>query len=292
MDPLETALETRRSRPWPPPLQCRHRQPRVQEEAHRTRWAWRPRLRCRLPRRQARFTALRLRHWRAARVLAGHQLRRRPPCSAWHSAPGAREKPGPVPSSSPSPIPYRTSHQVLVMVPPEDEEDARATIRHATVVPWRRFPHAYNKAAGWLYRSPHVLDKMNVFGLPLRRAVWLDADVYVRRNVDELCELPPSVQLAATLNLGRTARPNLSPAPNPHPSPTTIPIPNPHPNPDQAAPRGPPSAGKGAAGTRAAASRAACATSTAPRRVRTGLAVPRRWLGPRQRCAPTRSTAA
>ena len=93
------------------------------------------------------------------------------------------------------------------MVPPEDEEDARATIRHATVVAWRRFPHAYSKAAGWLYRSPHVLDKMNVFGLPLRRAVWLDADVYVRRNVDELCDLPPSVQLAATLNLGRTARP-------------------------------------------------------------------------------------
>ena len=33
------------------------------------------------------------------------------------------------------------------MVPPEDEADARAAIRHATVVPWRRFPHAYSKAA-------------------------------------------------------------------------------------------------------------------------------------------------
>ena len=52
-----------------------------------------------------------------------------------------------------------------------------------------------------------VLDKLNVFGLPLARAVWLDADVYVRRNVDELCDLPLSVKLAATLNLGRTARP-------------------------------------------------------------------------------------
>ena len=93
------------------------------------------------------------------------------------------------------------------MVPPEDEEDARAAIKHATVVAWKRFPHAYSKSAGWLYRSQHVLDKMNVFGLPLARAVWLDADVYVRRNVDELCDLPLSVKLAATLNLGRTARP-------------------------------------------------------------------------------------
>ena len=93
------------------------------------------------------------------------------------------------------------------MVPPEDEEDARAAIKHATVVAWKQFPHAYSKSTGWLYRSPHVLDKLNVFGLPLARAVWLDADVYVRRNVDELCDLPLSVKLAATLNLGRTARP-------------------------------------------------------------------------------------
>ena len=100
-----------------------------------------------------------------------------------------------------------TQHPVLAMVPPEDEADAQAVIKHATVVAWRQFPHAYSKSAGWLYRSPHVLDKMNVFGLPLARAVWFDADVYVRRNVDELCDLPLSVKLAATLNLGRTARP-------------------------------------------------------------------------------------
>jgi len=44
------------------------------------------------------------------------------------------------------------------------------------------------------------MDKMNLFGMPFRRLVWIDADMFVRRNVDEICELPDDVPFASTLD--------------------------------------------------------------------------------------------
>lgn len=98
-----------------------------------------------------------------------------------------------------------SSYPILVMVEPEDELYMR---RHAVtsshpssaVLPWRRFPDPNNRTSSWRYRSAHVLDKLNLFGMPLQRVVWLDADVFLRRNVDELCELPDDVQLATGLD--------------------------------------------------------------------------------------------
>ena len=98
-----------------------------------------------------------------------------------------------------------SSYPILVMVEPEDEMYMR---RHAVisshpssaVLAWKRFPDPSNRSESWRYRSAHVLDKLNLFGMPLRRVVWLDADVFLRRNVDELCELPDEVRLATGLD--------------------------------------------------------------------------------------------
>ena len=47
-------------------------------------------------------------------------------------------------------------------------------------------------------KSGSVLDKLAVLGMPYQRIVWLDADLFVDRNIDELCSLPSSVQFAST----------------------------------------------------------------------------------------------
>lgn len=70
----------------------------------------------------------------------------------------------------------------------------------SAVLTWKRFPDPANRSAGWRFRSAHVLDKMNLFGMPFRRLVWLDADIFLRRNVDALCELPDDVRLATGLD--------------------------------------------------------------------------------------------
>ena len=96
-------------------------------------------------------------------------------------------------------------YPLLVMVEPEQEAFMR---RHVTVnshpssavLPWRRFPEKVARNDPWRYRSAHVMDKMNLFGMPFRRLVWIDADVFVRRNVDELCELPDDVQYASGMD--------------------------------------------------------------------------------------------
>ena len=44
-------------------------------------------------------------------------------------------------------------------------------------------------------------DKLNVYGMPARRLVWLDADLFIRHNIDELCELPEHIELASALNI-------------------------------------------------------------------------------------------
>lgn len=98
-----------------------------------------------------------------------------------------------------------SKHPLLVMVEPEDATYMQRHVvvnKHASsaVLPWKRFPTKTNATGSWRYRSAHVMDKMNIFGMPFRRLVWLDADVFVRRNVDELCSLPESVPFASWLD--------------------------------------------------------------------------------------------
>lgn len=99
----------------------------------------------------------------------------------------------------------RSAHPLLVMVEPEDETFMRRHVmlnQHpsSAVLPWRRFPDPANRSNPWRYRSAHVMDKMNLFGMPFRRLVWIDADVFIRRNVDELCDLPDDVPFASSLD--------------------------------------------------------------------------------------------
>ena len=98
-----------------------------------------------------------------------------------------------------------SAHPLLVMVEPEDEVFMRHHVvlnshPSSAVLPWRRFPDPQNRSLSWRYRSAHVMDKMNLFGMPFRRLVWIDADVFVRRNVDELCDLPENVPFASALD--------------------------------------------------------------------------------------------
>ena len=72
--------------------------------------------------------------------------------------------------------------------------------RRPQIVSWQRFPHPSNRSKPWRFRSPRVMDKLNLFGMPFKRLVWLDADFFLRRNVDELCDLPEDVRLAAALD--------------------------------------------------------------------------------------------
>ena len=98
-----------------------------------------------------------------------------------------------------------SKYPLLTMVEPEEEHFMRKHVilnshPSSAVIPWKRFPDPQNRSNGWRYRSAHVLDKMNLFGMPFRRLVWLDADVFLRRNVDEICELPDDVELATALD--------------------------------------------------------------------------------------------
>ena len=94
-------------------------------------------------------------------------------------------------------------YPLLIMVEEEDEEYMRAHTHinnhsQSMIVPWRAFPANNTGVIG--IRGQRTMDKMNLFGLPVRRAVWIDADAYVRENLDELCELPERVHFAAALN--------------------------------------------------------------------------------------------
>ena len=96
-------------------------------------------------------------------------------------------------------------YPLLVMVEQEQEAFMRRHVvvnshPSSAVLSWRHFPEKVNRTMPWRYRSAHVMDKMNLFGMPFRRLVWIDADVFVRRNVDELCELPDDVQYASGLD--------------------------------------------------------------------------------------------
>ena len=74
---------------------------------------------------------------------------------------------------------------------------------HARRGPWS-WADAFAKR--WRDKGFHVLDKLHVLVAPFSRVVWLDADVQVARNVDELCSLDDSVGFAAAHNVGAEAR--------------------------------------------------------------------------------------
>ena len=105
----------------------------------------------------------------------------------------------------------RSRYPVLTMVEEEDADYMRAHAhrhghRDSMVLPWRRFPVSASKEIG--LRTGRVMDKINLLGLPARRLVWIDADMYVRRNIDELCELPDDIDLAAAFNRGGAEPPS------------------------------------------------------------------------------------
>ena len=99
----------------------------------------------------------------------------------------------------------QSAHPLVVVTEKQDEKFMRRHVmagaaQRPLVVAWRRFPHPFNRTVPWRYRSPRVMDKLNLFGLPVRRLVWLDADIFLRGNVDELCDLPAEVRVAAALD--------------------------------------------------------------------------------------------
>lgn len=94
---------------------------------------------------------------------------------------------------------------LLTMVEPEDEAYMRAHVGvnshpQSRLMPWRRFPDRRNRTESWRFRSPHVMDKMNLLGMPFQRVVWIDADIFVARNIDELCALPEDVRFASAVD--------------------------------------------------------------------------------------------
>ena len=104
-----------------------------------------------------------------------------------------------------------SKYPLLVMVEPEQETWMRSQVvinshPNSALIAWRRFPDPAKRNDSWRYRSAHVLDKLNLFGMPFRRLVWIDSDIFVRRNIDALCELPDDVPFAATLDV--EGRPN------------------------------------------------------------------------------------
>ncbi|EOD22802.1 hypothetical protein EMIHUDRAFT_95428 [Emiliania huxleyi CCMP1516] len=84
------------------------------------------------------------------------------------------------------------------------------------IVTWSRFPYQYRMSR--ILRPGHplslgrwsrsrVLDKLNLLALPggaAQRIVWIDPDVHIRRNVDELCLLNDSFAAAPNIGIHRT----------------------------------------------------------------------------------------
>ena len=75
-----------------------------------------------------------------------------------------------------------------------------AACTDSMILPWRAFPAASAERGQLGIRGPRVMDKMSLFGVPVRRLVWIDADMYLRGSIDELCELPNGVELALAVN--------------------------------------------------------------------------------------------
>jgi len=103
-------------------------------------------------------------------------------------------------------------YPLVFAVSADEAEQAQAELdavpelsANTTVMRWSRFPHA-SRLFGWARRwqGSRVLDKLNVLGSPFERVVWLDPDMLLTRNVDELCEMRG--RLAAAYNAGHEAR--------------------------------------------------------------------------------------
>lgn len=106
----------------------------------------------------------------------------------------------------------RSRYPLVLAVSADEAEQAQAELDavpelsvNTTVIRWSRFPHA-PRLSGWARRwqGSRVLDKLNVLGAPFERVVWLDPDMLLTRNVDELCEMRG--RLAAAYNAGHEAR--------------------------------------------------------------------------------------
>lgn len=103
-------------------------------------------------------------------------------------------------------------YPLVFAVPPDEAEVARAALAavpeisaNSTVMSWSRFPYE-PQLTGWArrWRGTRVFDKLNMLGAPFERVVWLDTDVLINRNVDELCQL--DAPFAAAYNSGHEAR--------------------------------------------------------------------------------------
>ena len=90
-------------------------------------------------------------------------------------------------------------YPLLIFVQPEDESYMRTQlrdVRDGKVLAWNSFP----TSASSRVHPARIMDKLNLLGAPIKRLVWIDADMYVRHNIDELCELPENIEFAATIN--------------------------------------------------------------------------------------------
>ena len=79
---------------------------------------------------------------------------------------------------------------LLICVQPEDESYMRTQlrdVRDGKVLAWNSFP----TSASSRVHPARIMDKLNLLGAPIKRLVWIDADMYVRHNIDELCESCP-----------------------------------------------------------------------------------------------------
>ena len=108
-----------------------------------------------------------------------------------------------------------SSVPLVIVVPENETETATAALpplraSREVITEWRHFPSVPNRQRGtsaWAakYRHSHTHDKLNVFGAPFAaRVVWLDTDLTLMRNVDELCT--ENASFAAVLNHGYEMR--------------------------------------------------------------------------------------
>ena len=94
----------------------------------------------------------------------------------------------------------QTRHAVVVAMPAAEVEGVRSRLPDVDeFLAWTPFPHHYRRT-NW--GRTNVLDKLNVLASPYARVVWLDPDMYVKEDVDDLCTLPANVTFAAVINAG------------------------------------------------------------------------------------------
>lgn len=106
-------------------------------------------------------------------------------------------------------------YPLLIFVQSEDESYMRTQlrdVRDGKVLAWNSFP----TSASSRVHPARIMDKLNLLGAPIKRLVWIDADMYVRHNIDELCESCPktsSLRRPSTQPVGvhRTCGPAGSP---------------------------------------------------------------------------------